>query len=93
MLLTIIAVASATIFALTLLAIPLRLPRVGFVGAMVWLALSGAVYVEKAGKPRIGDDVQRAIGIGVLAYAALWIVMAVTGLLRQRRLSVAALRI
>ncbi len=97
MLLGIIGVAAATIFALLLLAVPLRFPRVGLVGAMAWLALAGVVYFANANNPdpwaHIVDDVQHAIGIGVLAYAALWIVMSVAGLLRQRRVSVAAIGI
>ena len=97
MLLGIIAVAATTIFALALLAVPLRFPRVGFVGAMVWIALAGAVYFENAHNPdpwaHIVDDVQHAIGIAVLAYAALWIVMSIAGLLRQRCVSVAAIGI
>jgi membrane protein DedA with SNARE-associated domain len=100
MLISILTIASLIMLAGALLRVPWRYPRVGFVGSMLWTALAGAIYFANAHNPdpwaHLMDDVQHAIGIAVLSYAAVWIGLALAGqahLHRVGRVGVAATRI
>ncbi len=107
-----LTIASIVILASALLLVPWRFPRIGFVGSMLWTAMAGAIYFANAHNPDwtplraiarslhfgacLVADVQHAIGIGMLSYAAVWIALAVAGqahLHRVGRVGVAATRI
>lgn len=84
-----VVITCVVLLAVALLVVPWRFARFGLVGSMLWTALAGAIYFANSHNPdpwaHMMDDVQHAIGIGVLGYAAIWLVLAMTSHARHRR--------